>query len=153
MCIIFTTTYLCSCVYDEWHFPCVVFEDLRPRPPGTWCYLRHMKETVDIFSLCELCLPKLEARVRRDGIKKTLASRETFPLAEKLGMLIVLENDERLQRKYFGRREKALIYDREWWVPVTDGAISRERLKEKRPKRRNGQNAWKYEAWRRFGRI
>lgn len=168
MCISFTVKYLCSCIYEEWYSACVVYgDDMRPRPPRTWCYLRHIKETIDPFTLCETCLAKLEARVRRDGLRKTLQSAETFPLAAQLGMLIVLENDEELQKKYFGWKKRVFIFDREHYVPVTDGPVNGVRLREKwvflcllfceimlifcdrGPRRRIGKDAWKYKSWKR----
>ncbi|KAL4910247.1 hypothetical protein BDW74DRAFT_144717 [Aspergillus multicolor] len=111
MCIIWETKFLCGCIIDEWWFACT---NLRHDISNTGlrflarshvnCKAREIQRWRECLLLCELCLGKLHARVRKDAdIRKTLASKETFPLAEQLGMLIVLENDALVQRGIFGK--------------------------------------------------
>ncbi|KAL4917221.1 hypothetical protein BDW62DRAFT_202035 [Aspergillus aurantiobrunneus] len=144
MCVFWTVKYLCNCIYDEWYFPCDWYGlALLPREPKTWCYLRHMQETTDVLTLCEECFAMLDSQVRKHGVKKVLQSAETFPLAEQLGMLIVLENDEGEQWKAF-RKKPLLFFENEWQIPETDGPVDGRRLRLKCPKKMGEGDASKY---------
>ncbi|KAL4978613.1 hypothetical protein BDW66DRAFT_164684 [Aspergillus desertorum] len=152
MCVFWTTKYLCSCIYDEFYYPCTWTSRNPERNPDPTlrrakhpqnCHTRDVEEMIDCLILCELCLEKLHDRVRKDrDIKKTLASKDTFPLAEQLGMLILLENDEIEQRRIFGK---------EGYMYMIAGIEELEEVGRgvemgigvRRARKRNGRNAWK----------
>lgn len=132
MCLFWTVKYVCGCIYDEWYRPCQSNDNAnQARQQKTWCYQRNIQEITDVLTLCEACYAKVDARVRKDGLKKVLQSVETFPLAEPLGMLIALENDEREQWKAFGRERQVLLLESEWYIPETEGPVDSGRLKLK----------------------
>lgn len=133
MCLFWTVKYLCNCIYDEWYQPCRSNADDsdQPRQQKTWCYKRNIQEITDVLTLCEACYAKVDARVRKDGLKKVLQSAETFPLAGPLGMLVALENDEHEQWKAFGRERRVLLLEGEWYIPGTEGPVDSGRLKLK----------------------
>ncbi|RDW90504.1 uncharacterized protein DSM5745_02279 [Aspergillus mulundensis] len=154
MCIFWKTKFLCGCIIDEFWYPC---STLRPDPATEKlrfhtrnhpnCKMRSLQELTECILLCELCLGKLHARVRKDAdIRKTLASKDTFPLAEQLGMLILLENDEIEQWKVFGKWGRTRS-DFRWEELEEMVTVVEKRVGRRRAKLRNGRNAWKYEAY------
>ncbi|KAL4744682.1 hypothetical protein BDW72DRAFT_199361 [Aspergillus terricola var. indicus] len=152
MCVFWTTKYLCSCIYDEFYYPCTWAShnpETNPDPAlrrakyPQKCHVRSIEEIVDCLVLCELCFEKLHDRVRKDrDIKKTLARKNTFPLVEQLGMLILLENNKIEQWKIFGK---------EGYMYMTVGIEELERVERgaetgigiRRARKGNGRNAWK----------
>lgn len=60
-----------------------------------------------------------------------LQSAETFPLAEPLGVLVALENDEYEQWKAFGSDRNVSLLESEWYIPQTEGPVDSARLKLK----------------------
>ncbi|KAL4785531.1 hypothetical protein BJX76DRAFT_356082 [Aspergillus varians] len=130
MCLYWTVKYFCGCIYDEWYSPCDG-EGHGPnaRKQDNWCYNRNIQETTDVLTLCEPCYAELDARVRKDGLKKVLQSSKSFPLAEQLGMLIVLENDESEQWKVFRKKRQIILQEGEWQIPETDGPADVKMLK------------------------
>jgi hypothetical protein len=132
MCLFWTVKYLCDCIYDEWYRPCQSNDDTnQSRQQKTWCYQRNIQEITDVLTLCEACYAKVDARVRKDGLKKVLQSAETFPLAEPLGMLVALEDDGYEQWKAFGSDRQVLLLESEWYIPQTEGPVDSARLKLK----------------------
>ncbi|KAL2848844.1 hypothetical protein BJY01DRAFT_246221 [Aspergillus pseudoustus] len=85
------------------------------------CYHARIVETYDVLTLCEGCFAQLDAQVRAHGVKAVLAAPERFPLAEKLGMLIVIENDELEQWRVFRKGEQCFLLQREVGVESLRG--------------------------------
>ncbi|KAL2842453.1 hypothetical protein BJX68DRAFT_270630 [Aspergillus pseudodeflectus] len=90
--------------------PC--FPKPKPHPTKKPCYHTHIIETYDVLTLCEVCLTQLDKQIRAHGVKTVLASPERFPLAEKLGMLIVVENDALEQWRLFRKGEQCFLLER-----------------------------------------
>ncbi|KAJ0417750.1 hypothetical protein BJY00DRAFT_315542 [Aspergillus carlsbadensis] len=76
------------------------------------CYHTRIIETYDVLTLCEICFSKLDKQIRTHGVKTLLASPGRFPLAEKLGMLIVVENDAMAQWRLFRKGEQCFLLER-----------------------------------------
>jgi hypothetical protein len=81
-------------------------------PTKKACYHTHIVETYDVLTLCEVCFAQLDKQIRTHGVKALLASPERFPLAEKLGMLIVVENDAMEQWRLFRKGEQCFLLER-----------------------------------------
>ncbi|KAL5335928.1 hypothetical protein BJX70DRAFT_401121 [Aspergillus crustosus] len=128
MCIYYTTKYLCSCIYDEWFYPCkptltiTLTTNLNlnpdpnptPRAPGFLCPTRELVSVHDVLTLCEPCFATLHTKIKKQGIRDVLDSGRG--LGKQLGMLIVLENDEKEQWRAFRRGRQVLF--RERWSSV-----------------------------------
>ncbi|KAL3467243.1 hypothetical protein BJX64DRAFT_283965 [Aspergillus heterothallicus] len=85
------------------------------------CYHTRIIETYDVLTLCEVCFSHLDTQIRQHGVKAVLASPERFPLAEKLGMLIVIENDALEQWRVFRKGEQCFFLQREVGVQSLGG--------------------------------
>ncbi|CBF70094.1 predicted protein [Aspergillus nidulans FGSC A4] len=152
MCLFWITKYLCSCLYDEFYYPCSWASrnpETNPDPalrrasyPQN-CHVRSVEEIIDCSVLCELCFEKLHDWVRKDcDIKKTLARNGTSPLVEQLGMLILLENEKLEQWKIFGKDS---------YRYMTVGIEELEKAERgvemgigvRRARKGNGRDAWK----------
>ncbi|KAL2872627.1 uncharacterized protein BJX67DRAFT_376426 [Aspergillus lucknowensis] len=168
MCTFYTVKYLCNCIYDEWRLPCfftrgpqilTIPSQSTPasspavKPTKPRCYHTRIIEIYDVLTLCEVCYMQLDAQIQTHGVKTLLAAPERFPLAEKLGMLIVVGNDEDEQWRVFRRGEQVFILEREVKMERLEGVGRAVQVKGsdkggrvRRPRRRNEMRGWKYEA-------
>ncbi|KAL2803009.1 hypothetical protein BJX63DRAFT_89519 [Aspergillus granulosus] len=170
MCTFYIVKYLCDCIYDEWILPCFFSRgpSILLRRPNTQsdslprsnplpkqnsqpCYHTRIIETYDVLTLCEVCFSQLDSQIRTYGVTPVLASPERFPLAEKLGMLVVVENDALEQWRLFRKGVQRFLLQREVGAESLRGMGGRVSVPVVGPRRVKGPDAdavWKVESSR-----
>ncbi|KAL2832855.1 hypothetical protein BDW59DRAFT_157002 [Aspergillus cavernicola] len=150
MCHFWQAKYLCACIHDEWYTECKYLHHAKHPDyptPGTRCIRRQIFIYHDIFSFCEECYGELDRRIKRDGVKNVLTSGDTYPVADKLGMLIVLIGDRWERWKVFRRRREGDGWFG-WDTYRECGGVvlplTKMDLRNKTKKAEEGQAAWKY---------